>query len=377
MSRNAICCVSFLTASCKKLWEHTERTTSNECVLCTTRVTKNFWFASPIYRYIISLPLKLYVVQRSDIFPHLSTTSPHTLVPHRWPQSSLWTPRAFWPCRLSRLHAIHPGGICVEILRHFSIGGFVVCLRFPQNCVSQWFYVAPFHQVQSSIVEADVLINTNPPGLDTFSLIPTHPPFGYHPTHPTGGCWGCFSRWSPRLRLESISTGQNFLRPFPINAEAIFAGIWTLAWCFSAAFLLSQARKPLGYRVSPCFPCEWQAQAGPFCVERFELWQLWVCLKRYLEQFQTWTQFDEYKSLYLYISGERVWSPQWFCWLECAQCVYSWTRTLLGGLWNVHTFCDTCTTSVKRAQLLGNVHKISDTCTTSLKRAQHLWNVHI
>ena len=65
-----------------------------------------------------------------------------------------------------------------------------------------------------------------------------------------------------------------------------------------------------------------------------------------------------------YTSGERVWSPQCFCWLECAQCVYSWTRTLLKGLWNVHNFCDTCTTSVKRAQVLGNVHS-----TTSLKRA--------
>ena len=61
-------------------------------------------------------------------------------------------------------------------------------------------------------------------------------------------------------------------------------------------------------------------------------------------------------TIYIYISGERVWSPQCFCWLECAQCVYSWTRTLLGGSWNVHNFCDTCTASVKRAQLLGNVH---------------------
>ena len=68
--------------------------------------------------------------------------------------------------------------------------------------------------------------------------------------------------------------------------------------------------------------------------------------------------------IYIYLSGERVWSPQYFRWLECAQCVYSWIRTLLGGLWNVHNFCDTCTTSVKRAQLLGNVHN-----TTSLKCA--------
>ena len=82
-----------------------------------------------------------------------------------------------------------------------------------------------------------------------------------------------------------------------------------------------------------------------------------------------------YVYMYICMSGERVWSPQCFCWLECAQCVYSWTRTLLGGLWNVHNFCDTCTTSVKRAQLLGNVHNISDTCTPSLKRAHHLWNV--
>ena len=30
----------------------------------------------------------------------------------------------------------------------------------------------------------------------------------------------------------------------------------------------------------------------------------------------------------------------------------SWTRTLLGGLWNVHNFYGTCTTPMKRAQLL-------------------------
>ena len=35
----------------------------------------------------------------------------------------------------------------------------------------------------------------------------------------------------------------------------------------------------------------------------------------------------------------------------------------------MHNFCDTCKSSVKRAQLLGNVHNISDTSTTSLKRA--------
>ena len=76
-----------------------------------------------------------------------------------------------------------------------------------------------------------------------------------------------------------------------------------------------------------------------------------------------------YTYIYIYTSGERVWSPQFFCWLECAQCVYSWTQTLLGRLRNVHNFCDMCTTSVKRAQLLGNVHNISDTCTASLKSA--------
>ena len=67
--------------------------------------------------------------------------------------------------------------------------------------------------------------------------------------------------------------------------------------------------------------------------------------------------------MYIYTSGERVWSRQCFCWLECAQCVYSWTRTLLGGLWNVHNFCETCTTAGKRAQHLWHVHDISDTCT--------------
>ena len=39
----------------------------------------------------------------------------------------------------------------------------------------------------------------------------------------------------------------------------------------------------------------------------------------------------------------------------------SWTRTLLGGLWNVHNSFETCTTSMERAQLLWNV------------RAQLLW----
>ena len=74
-----------------------------------------------------------------------------------------------------------------------------------------------------------------------------------------------------------------------------------------------------------------------------------------------------YIYIYIHISEERVWSPQCFCWLECAQCVYSWTRTLLGGLWNVHNFCDTCTSSEKRAQLLENVHNISKTCTNRIR----------
>ena len=78
-----------------------------------------------------------------------------------------------------------------------------------------------------------------------------------------------------------------------------------------------------------------------------------------------------YIYLYIYMSGERVWSPQCSCWLECAQCVYSWTRTLLGGLWNVHNFCETCTTAGKRAQHLWHVHTISETCTPSLKRETH------
>ena len=49
---------------------------------------------------------------------------------------------------------------------------------------------------------------------------------------------------------------------------------------------------------------------------------------------------------------------------------------VIRGLWNVHNFCDTCTTSVKSAQLLGNVHNFCETCTTAGKRAQHLWHVH-
>ena len=70
-----------------------------------------------------------------------------------------------------------------------------------------------------------------------------------------------------------------------------------------------------------------------------------------------------YICMYIYISGERVWSPQCFCWLECAQCVYSWTLMVSGDLWNVHNFCDTCTISLKRAQHLWHVHNISETYT--------------
>ena len=70
--------------------------------------------------------------------------------------------------------------------------------------------------------------------------------------------------------------------------------------------------------------------------------------------------------IYIYISGERVWSPQ------C-----SWTRTLLYRglvklaqlLWNLRNFCATCTTAGRRAQHLWHVHNISETCTTSLTRA--------
>ena len=51
----------------------------------------------------------------------------------------------------------------------------------------------------------------------------------------------------------------------------------------------------------------------------------------------------------------------------------SWTRTLLGGLWNVHNSYETCTTSMERAQLLWNVHNCYGTCATPMKRAQLLW----
>ena len=32
-----------------------------------------------------------------------------------------------------------------------------------------------------------------------------------------------------------------------------------------------------------------------------------------------------------------------------------WTQTLLGGVWNVHNFCETCTSSAKREQLLRRI----------------------
>ena len=51
----------------------------------------------------------------------------------------------------------------------------------------------------------------------------------------------------------------------------------------------------------------------------------------------------------------------------CETCTTSVTRAQL--LSHVHNFCHTRTTSGKRAQLLGNVHNISETCTASLKRA--------
>ena len=44
----------------------------------------------------------------------------------------------------------------------------------------------------------------------------------------------------------------------------------------------------------------------------------------------------------------------------------SWTRTLLGGLWNVHNSYETCTTSMERAQLLWNVGNSYETCATSM-----------
>ena len=44
----------------------------------------------------------------------------------------------------------------------------------------------------------------------------------------------------------------------------------------------------------------------------------------------------------------------------------SWTRTLLGGLWNVHNSYEKCTTSMKCAQLLWNVRNSYETCATSM-----------
>ena len=54
--------------------------------------------------------------------------------------------------------------------------------------------------------------------------------------------------------------------------------------------------------------------------------------------------------IYIYIIGySLVKSP-----LVLSPFHSSWTRTLLGGVWDVHNFYETCTTSMKRAQLLWN-----------------------
>ena len=76
-----------------------------------------------------------------------------------------------------------------------------------------------------------------------------------------------------------------------------------------------------------------------------------------------WVSWDDY-SIYIYISlcigivslRASVLSPF----------RSSWTRTLLGGLWNVHNSYETCTTSMERAQLLWNVRNSHETCATSM-----------
>ena len=53
----------------------------------------------------------------------------------------------------------------------------------------------------------------------------------------------------------------------------------------------------------------------------------------------------------------------------------SWTQTLLAGVWNVHNFYETYTTSMKRGQLLWNVHNSFETCTTLVKRRTRLLTI--
>ena len=55
----------------------------------------------------------------------------------------------------------------------------------------------------------------------------------------------------------------------------------------------------------------------------------------------------------------------------------SWTRTLLGGVWNVHNFCETCTTSCKRGQLLWIRRQVLKHCKELLIRLYPHICIHI
>ena len=55
----------------------------------------------------------------------------------------------------------------------------------------------------------------------------------------------------------------------------------------------------------------------------------------------------------------------------------SWTRTLLGGVWNVHNFCETCTTSCKCGQLLWIRRQVLKHCKELLIRLYPHMHIYI
>ena len=72
-----------------------------------------------------------------------------------------------------------------------------------------------------------------------------------------------------------------------------------------------------------------------------------------------------YIYIYVYV-GRTCWIAPMFV------LIGTQLEALLGGMWNVHSFDETCTTWTKRAQLVWNVHDFYETCRASMKRAQLL-----
>ena len=233
-----------LANSCGNILREQRVTSYQELLICQS------------HRYILSLPLKLHVVQRSDVFPHLP------------------------PIRPAQVASVFVVDTPRILLLPIIQAGFLDVPRATHGMPS-WWYLRDFEtflrRIRSRLKKNDASV------CDSLQLVPVN---GATWPHSTKFNWVLSKRTSSKL----IHQGWT---PFPNSSPGYHPGG---CGCFSRWGDLRGALD-FGLVLLRCVP----PLTGWSFLRRTGWVMTWVCLKTYLKQFQTWKQFDDYKPLYLYV----------------------------------------------------------------------------